>query len=160
MCSFWACPLFPSCTVTWLHFKFLLIQIVVQLFEGNHSQPIWWSLLCSKLNSSLSFCRQGVLHLLQLLTSTVVFLFSCAQLQCSNFWGIWRLLLLLNDSTHERISNFDWSLVFRRLGHYRICKSKASHAHRETNKVVLYFSNCMVSNSWYENLIYHAVEWL
>ena len=32
-----------------------------------------------------------------------------------------------------------------------------SHAHRETKEVALYF---MVSDSWYENLINRALEWL
>ena len=63
------------------------------------------------------------------------------------------MVLFLNNSLHERISNFDWSLVFRAWGHYRICKSKASHAHRETKEFALYFSDCMVSDSCYENLI-------
>ena len=33
------------------------------------------------------------------------------------------------------------------------CKSKASHAHRATKEAALYFSESMVSDSWYENLI-------
>ena len=31
---------------------------------------------------------------------------------------------------------------------------------RETKEVALYFSDCMVSDSWYENLINRALEWL
>ena len=51
-------------------------------------------------------------------------------------------MLLLNNSPHERVSNFDWG-----WGHYRICKSKALHAHRGTKEVALYFSDCMVKNN-------------
>ena len=139
--------------------KFLLIQIVVQLFEGNHGQPIWWSLPCSS-TARFAFVGREFFTCSSLSFRQSSFCFCVAQLQCSNFWGIWRLVLFLNNFSHEWISNFDWSLLLRWWGHYRICKSKASHAHRETKEVALYFTDCMVGNSLYENLIDRALEWL
>ena len=32
--------------------------------------------------------------------------------------------------------------------------------HRETKDVAFYFSDCMVSGSWYKNLSNRALEWL